>query len=61
MSPPEKIRKNITSIKIDHETEGKELLLTIENPPQDRLDLLEQMTRLKLSLKKAHSIKDTNQ
>ncbi len=61
MSPPEKIRKNITSIKIDPETGGKELLLTIENTPEDRLDLLQQMTRLKLSLKKAHSIKDTNQ
>ena len=61
MSPPEKNRKNVTSIKIDPETGGKELLLTIENTPEDRLDLLQQMTRLKLSLKKALSIKDTNQ
>ena len=56
-----KNRKNVTSIKIDPETGGKELLLTIENTPEDRLDLLQQMTRLKLSLKKAHSIKGTNQ
>ncbi len=61
MSPPEKNRKNVTSIKIGPETGGKELLLTIENTPEDRLDLLQQMTRLKLSLKKAHSIKGTNQ
>ena len=61
MSPSEKNGKNVTSIKIDPETEGKELLLTIENTPEDRLDLLQQMTRLKLSLKKVHSIKDTNQ
>ena len=61
MSPSEKNGKNVTSIKIDPETEGKELLLTIENTPEDRLDLLQQMTRLKLSLKKAYSIKDTNQ
>ena len=61
MSPPEKNRKNVTSIKIDPETGGKELLLTIENTPEDRLDLLQQMTRLKLSLKKALSIKDINQ
>ena len=60
MSPPEKDRKNITSIKIDPETEGKELSLIIENTPEDRLDLLQQMTRLKLSLKKAHSVKNTN-
>ena len=60
MSPPEKDRKNITSIKIDPETEDKELSLIIENTPEDRLDLLQQMTRLKLSLKKAHSIKNTN-
>ena len=61
MSPSEKNGKNVTSIKIDPETGGKELLLTIENTPEDRLDLLQQMTRLKLSLKKAPSIKDTNQ
>ena len=61
MSPPEKNGKNVTSIKIDPETGGKELLLTIENTPEDRLDLLQQMTRLKLSLKKAHFIKGTNQ
>ena len=60
MSPPEKDRKNITSIKIDPETEDKELSLIIENTPEDRLDLLQQMTKLKLSLKKAHSIKNTN-
>ena len=61
MSPSEKNGKNVTSIKIDPEIRGKELLLTIENTPEDRLDLLQQMTRLKLSLKKAHSTKDTNQ
>ena len=60
MSPPEKDRKNITSIKIDPETEDKELSLIIENTPEDRLDLLQQMTKLKLSLKKAHSVKNTN-
>ena len=61
MLPSEKNGKNESSIKIDPENGGKELLLTIENTPEDRLDLLQQMTRLKLSLKKAHSIKDTNQ
>ena len=61
MSPPKKNRKSVTSIKIDPETGGKELLLTIENTPEDRMDLLQQMTKLKLSLKKAHSIKGTNQ
>ena len=61
MSPSEKNGKNVTSIKMDPETGGKELLLTIENTPEDRLDLLQQMTRLKLSLKKAHSIKGTDQ
>ena len=61
MSPAKKNRKNVASIKIDPETEDKELSLTIENTPEDRLDLLQQMTRLKLSLKKAHSIKGTNQ
>ena len=61
MSPPKKNRKSVTSVKIDPETGGKELLLTIENTPEDRLNLLQQMTRLKLSLKKAHSIKGTNQ
>ena len=60
MSPSEKNGKNVTSIKIDPETEGKELSLIIENTPEDRLALLQQMTRLKLSLKKAHSIKNTN-
>ena len=60
MSPPEKDRNNITSIKIDPETEDKELSLIIENTPEDRLDLLQQMTKLKLSLKKAHSVKNTN-
>ena len=61
MSPSEKNGKNVTSFKIDPETGSKELLLTIENTPEDRLDLLQQMTRLKLSLQKAHTIKGTNQ
>ena len=61
MSPDAKIRKSMTAIKIDPVIGGEDLLLTIENTPEDRLDLLQQMTKLKLSLEKAHLFRNTNQ
>ena len=40
---------------IDSTISDNELLLTIENTPEDRLDLLQQMAKLKLSLKRAQT------
>ena len=61
MSPPPIIKKNVTAIKVLPATGVDDLSLTIENTPEDRLDMLQQMTKLKHSLEKAKSVKDPNQ
>ena len=60
MSLPSENNKVIKSVEIDSPVGEKNLLLTIENTPEDRLDLLQQMTKLKLSLEKAQNIINTN-
>ena len=61
MSLPSENNKVIKSVEIDSPVGEKNLLRTIENTPEDRLDLLQQMTKLKLSLEKAQNIINTNQ
>ena len=60
MSLPSENNKIIKSVEIDSPVGETNLLLTIENTPEDRLDLLQQMTKLKLSLEKAQNIINTN-
>ena len=60
MSLPSENNKVIKSVQIDSPVDETNLLLTIENTPEDRLDLLQQMTKLKLSLEKAQNIINTN-
>ena len=60
MSLPSENNKVIKSVQIDSPVGETNLLLTIENTPEDRLDLLQQMTKLKLSLEKAQNIINTN-
>jgi len=60
MSLPSENNKVIKSVEIDTPVGETNLLLTIENTPEDRLDLLQQMTKLKLSLEKAQTIINTN-
>ena len=60
MSLPSENNKVIKSVEIDSPVGETNLLLTIENTPEDRLDLLQQMTKLKLSLEKAQNIINTN-
>ena len=57
MSPPPEVDKSETSVKKDPIIGERDLLLTIENTPEDRLDILRQMTRLKHSLEKILTIK----
>ena len=60
MSLPSENNKVIKSVEIDSPVGETNLLLTIENTPEDRLDLLQQMTKLKLSLEKVQNIINTN-
>ena len=60
MSPPPEVDKSETAVKNDPEIGERDLLLTIENTPEDRLDILRQMTRLKNSLEKFLTIKPNN-
>ena len=60
MSLPSENNKVIKSVQIDSPVDETNLLLTIENTPEDRLDLLQQMTKLKLSLEKVQNIINTN-
>tara|TARA_Y100000588_G_C13493942_1_gene602227 strand:- start:163 stop:345 length:183 start_codon:yes stop_codon:yes gene_type:complete len=60
MSLPLENNKVIKSVEIETPVGETNLLLTIENTPEDRLDLLQQMTKLKLSLEKAQTIIKTN-
>ena len=57
MSRPAEVDKSETAVKNDPEIGERDLLLTIENTPEDRLDILRQMTRLKHSLEKILTIK----
>ena len=60
MSPPPEVDKLETAVKNDPEIGERDLLLTIENTPEDRLDILRQMTRLKNSLEKFLTIRPNN-
>jgi hypothetical protein len=53
-------RKIEKSSMVDSTISEDKLLLTIENTPEDRLDLLQQMTKLKLSLQKAKAYNESN-
>ena len=60
MSPPPEVDKSETSVKNYPVIGERDLLLTIENTPEDRLDILRQLTRLKHSLEKFYGVRPNN-
>ena len=60
VSRPAEVDESETSVKNNPVMGERDLLLTIENTPEDRLDILKQMTRLKLSLEKFHTVRPNN-
>ena len=60
MSPPPEVDNSETSVNKNPIIGEKDLLLTIENTPEDRLDILRQLTRLKHSLEKFYAVRLNN-